>query len=294
MKLITIKPIVLEADEDDTFINQELPTNVLELIKILSRREAALAHIKRSTNGDDDEVALKAKGARHAGAYPGGWQQAMADEETGKVIRASKTYFISNTPGNKEIIQQAVAKKERHEKICRQVDKLRTQINKLKREEANKQLAAKQSGKSAGAQIPESKVPAMIHTGKKSKFGNPYFQGSHDRYAGEPAFYSWTRQMLQVYHKLEEILTSHGFDGFTIIYASTVKQGSGKFVSNLYNFAVIGAGGKFMWRKYDMGHGSSQNLVYVAGKKTYLSTMLADAERDPTKLTQLLDTMKQP
>jgi hypothetical protein len=257
----------------------------------LSRKEEALTHLKRNTQGDDDETALQATGVMSKAAYLGGRHQAEADVAAGKVVLASGGYYVLNTPQNQPIIKRALERKERYEKISKQYDKVHAQINKLKREEANRQLASKQSNKSAGAQIPESKVPATIHTGK-SKFGNPYFQGSADRYAGDPAFYPWTRQMLQVYHKLEEILTSHGFKGFTTIYASTVLLGSGNFVSNLYNFAVIGADGKFIWRKYDMGHGSSQNIVYVAGKKMQTSNITFDADHNQGELKLILDTMR--
>jgi hypothetical protein len=181
------------------------------------------------------------------------------------------------TEGLKRYTQLEALKKKVHKEIIR-----------LEKEETAEKFAAiKPGGGIATPLVPESQIPEKITTGK-NKFNNPYFQGTDNRYAGDPKAFNWTPQMLKMYTRLDHILTSRGLAGFNMMYASTARVSN----ANLSNFALFGAGGKVIWRKYDMGYGSGKNLVYIAGVKYEAANIVSYEINDPTRLDVWFNLLK--
>lgn len=130
-------------------------------------------------------------------------------------------------------------------------------------------------------------IPLEISTGR-SKFHNPYFfNKSMNRYAGDPsAFPHWAKYSgsRSMYLRLNSMLTSHGLDPFDVMY-------SNKAHGAYFNFALIGAKGKFIWRKYDLGSTSGRNWCYIDGVKYITSDVVDWMSTNPTKLRTLLDPL---
>jgi hypothetical protein len=164
------------------------------------------------------------------------------------------------------------------------VRRVRAEIRRLEKEETiEKTTAIKQGGGAVTPNIPESSIPAKLNAGQY-KFGNPYFQGVDNRYAGDPRQFTWTPQMHKQYVRLNHMLTDRGLAGFTLIYASTARVRN----ANLSNFALFGAGGKVIWRKYDMGYASGKNLIYIDGVKHEVRSLMLNAMNDPAKVDAAL------
>ncbi len=116
-----------------------------------------------------------------------------------------------------------------------------------------------------------SKIPRM--SGLKPSLANPYFGRKgcklDKQYAGHPAHYpywsnDWKRRILAI----EDVLTRNDKQGFEMMYAGTFVNSGNRF-----NFMIIGAGGNFLWRKYDPCPAAGQNDVYLNGKKMKTSTL---------------------
>jgi hypothetical protein len=283
MKLIDVKPIIFESLADDTFADPNLPENVAELIRALRRKLAGKQHLRWALDEEADDLLERLVGAQDSWKVPE--RRRNADYKSGKAFEYDSTY-IPNTPGNHAIVQRATAQRERAEKVSAGTGGLQTEITRILKLEAIRRTSTRQKGK-ISKQIPESKVPEKISSGK-GKFGNPYFVSPDKRYAGDPAFFPFSSPMLIMYYELDEILTTNGFEGLTTMYASSIVHGN----KNLNNFVVIGAKGKFMWRKYDMGGGSGQNWVYVNGDKMHTSIFLDEARSNTTKFSNWMATLK--
>lgn len=127
--------------------------------------------------------------------------------------------------------------------------------------------------------------------GLKPSLANPYFgRKGHlleKQYAGHPAHYPWwSRDWKRRIMAMDKFLTENGKQGLEIMYAGTFYNSGNRF-----NFMIIGAGGNFLWRKYDPSPGAGQNHVYLAGKKEKTSTleswMSTDTKKADSKIKSL-------
>ena len=281
MKLIHI--IMFEdSTSDDVFSAHELPTEGARLIKILRRRSQSNQHQAFAIEHNQSRLSKKLTGIIYKWNYPGGVDKLDADLKNGTIISFG-TRVADNTPNNVQLISQLELLSTKSAARYSTANEIEKQIKRIKKAEAAKGLAAKQEG-AAQKQIPVSQIPEKVVVGKRS-FANPYFYGDDARYAGHPAHFPWTSQMAVYYNELEDILTANGLDGFTTMYASTARARNG---ANLYNFALIGANGKFVWRKYDPGGGAGLNDVYCLNDKLHTTTFCQLEEHDPAKFADLI------
>lgn len=107
----------------------------------------------------------------------------------------------------------------------------------------------------------------------KPSLANPYFGRVNCKlirqYAGHPAHYpNWSNDWKRRIIAMDELLTRNGKQGLEMMYAGTFDNGGNRF-----NFMMIGAGGNFLWRKYDPSPGAGQNDVYLNGKKMKTSDL---------------------
>lgn len=277
MKLINIRPIIVEADnEDDNFAAVTPYSSPAEQLNSLKRKEEATKHEIRRLHSEGNSIARRISGSVDVHLYPGGGVALDRDIAKGLVVRASNDVVVINTPESQPAIQRAIAKYKRYIQLNKIKINVHNQIL-IAQGAASHHLKSTASDSTTGTQIPEAQVPPQISTGK-GKFRNPYFVSDVGRYAGDPEGFPWTAQMQKMYTSLTAALVKRGFtgeNGFTVMYASTIVQQAHGTLVNCYNFAVIGAGGRFVWRKYDKGGGSGQNWVYVDGKQMKTSTFLA-------------------
>ena len=246
MKLIDIKPIILENDADE-FAAHVLPTDRTKLLALLRNKREAIQQYLRTI------------------------QSTLNDDE-----------------GQPETHQQIVERLLRTKQLEKAQDEVHKKILRLEKEEAAERLATiKQSNVPITPQVPLSQIPEKIHVGKR-KFNNPYFQSTRNQYAGDPRQFNWTPQMAKMYANLNHMLTSRGLNGFTLIYACTLLRSQ----ADLSNFAVIGADGNVVWRKYSTGYAGDKNVVYVDGVEHRASDMIQYETSDPTKLDTMLAPFK--
>jgi hypothetical protein len=287
MRLTTIKPSILEAeDEDDTFAAVTPYSSPDEQVAKLKHREAAIKHELQRLYREGNDLGMSVKGTVDVNSIPG----AKLDKEiaANRLVRISNDYAVPNTPENQPLIQSALRKYKRYVFLNARRMNIHNDILIAKQSASAHVLA--QQGKVAGPQIPESNVPAQISSGK-GKFRNPYFLSDVGRYAGDPVHFPWTVQMQRMYKTLEDILTKHGLLGFSVIYGSTLVLQSSYTpiaLSNNQNFAATNANGKLVWRKYDMGGGSGQNWIYVDGQKMKTSTFIRLSQAAPIKFGALI------
>lgn len=133
--------------------------------------------------------------------------------------------------------------------------------------------------------IKEMNDASKISSGK-GKFENPYLLGGtdSDRYIGSPENYKdFSLQMKKQYEELKSILAANGLHIDTLYASKHVYKG------NRFNFAGIGAGGRFVWRKYDPAPGAGQNWVYIDGERLNTSTFLS---MPVAKRQKLLEPLK--
>lgn len=114
--------------------------------------------------------------------------------------------------------------------------------------------------------INPANVPTKISIGKSS-FTNPYHAGNNSKYAGHPDGYPLSSPMLAIYEDLKRVFDRNGVPGFSVCYAARIDKH--------INFAFIGVNNKFVWRKYDVGGGSGQNWIYLAGNKMKTSDFMS-------------------
>ena len=137
----------------------------------------------------------------------------------------------------------------------------------------------------------QGSIPPKIArtSGLKPSLANPYFgrkgRPLEKQYAGHPAHYPyWSNDWKRRIMAIDELLTRNGKKGLEIMYAGTFDNGGNRF-----NFMIIGAGGNFLWRKYDPSPGAGQNHVYLNGKKMKTS----DLEHMMTGSSNHVDNMIQ-
>lgn len=119
----------------------------------------------------------------------------------------------------------------------------------------------------SNTKIPEAQIPQKVDSGK-GKFENPYFQSPPgNRFAGHPDHYSWSSQMQKIYYTIKDALARNGLAPMDVMYAGKRNGGS--------EFAVIGAGGSLVWRKYDPSPGAGQNWLYINGKQMHTSSFVS-------------------
>lgn len=118
----------------------------------------------------------------------------------------------------------------------------------------------------ASQRLDPANIPAKISTGKSS-FTNPYHAGNNSKYAGHPDGYALSSPMLAIYEDLKRVFNRNGVPGFSVCYAARIDKH--------INFAFVGVGGKFIWRKYDVGGGSGQNWIYLDGNKMKTSDFMS-------------------
>jgi len=160
--------------------------------------------------------------------------------------------------------------------LTRMFQKENKRREQLKKKESRTQAAddwptyEQQHAKNTPANIPQKVSRAA---GLKPSLANPYHGRSgcqmDKQYAGHPAHYpywsnDWKRRILA----MEELLDRNGKQGFEMMYACTFVNSGNRF-----NFMIIGAGGNFLWRKYDPCPAAGQNDVYLNGKKMKTSSL---------------------
>ena len=122
-------------------------------------------------------------------------------------------------------------------------------------------------------------------------FENPYLLGARpeDRYAGDPEHIpQWSSpQMKEMYETLKGILARNGLK-FDIMYAGTFQSRG-----NRYNFVVIGANGRFVWRKYDPSLGAGMNWIIIDGKEMKTSQFLKKYQETDAQAAKRQDKMLQ-
>jgi len=137
-------------------------------------------------------------------------------------------------------------------------------------------------------QNPENRqgaIPPKVSraAGLKPSLANPYFGRKgcplEKQYAGHPAHYPyWSNDWKRRIMAMDEFLTKNGKQGLEMMYAGTFFNSGNRF-----NFMIIGAGGNFLWRKYDPSPGAGQNHVYLAGQKMKTTTLESWISTDPNQ-----------
>lgn len=286
MKLINIKPIIFEADEDDIFA--EAPPLAGEaLLKQLQNKSDSMDHQSSKLRQHARNIIENIPGTIESWRYPGGHLAITADLESGKIIQVGNT-ILPSTHKNQQIHQRAERLKQRATQLDNIRSKLNAKIKRLANSEANKQLTAAQSG-STPTQIPESQIPHTINAGGRL-ITNPYFESTRARYAGDPKFFPWKPAELQQYLKLNKMLTTNGLGELTVIYAATVIK-TGGTIPRL-NFVVVGANGKFAWYKY--GKNVWHDKVYINGNVAKTNIFLDEMTTKPNTFKKLIASMKTP
>lgn len=152
--------------------------------------------------------------------------------------------------------------------------KLQKQIAKIKKEAAKTTL--KQMGDGVPTdQIPESKIPRVLYSYKKTTRYNPYFGYPDDRYAGHVSHFSWDTKNLYVLIELNRIFQQHGVPELKYVFASGRKRDPS-------NFSVISGNGTVVWDR-------SANRVYV-GKRAVKTIRLLGASF--SQLNEFFDKYK--
>ena len=273
MKLTLIRPVIFEAFDDDKFGNG-VPTDPEALVAALKRREKAIKHEYLRVHRENTDIATTIPKYIMIDAFPGGDVKANNALRDGSWIRVSSEVMVPNIPENRPLIDKATALYNRFLQLFQAKITIHNKI--LVAQNSASEYIAKSIDKSKTEQIPESQVPLQISSGAKGKFQNPYFLSDVGRYAGDPENFPWTPHMHKMYTALKDILDKNGIPGFTVAYGSTIVDSvrQGASLINYSNFAVIGANGKLIWRKYDKGGGSGQNWLYINGNKTNTSRFI--------------------
>lgn len=140
-----------------------------------------------------------------------------------------------------------------------------------------------------------STIPPKVSraAGLKPSLANPYFGRSgckmdkDKQYAGHPAHYPyWSNDWKRRVMAFEELLIRNGKQGFEMMYASTFFNSGNRF-----NFMIIGAGGNFLWRKYDPCPAAGQNDIFLNGKKGKASTLESMNSQNPTVADVLIQQL---
>ena len=120
----------------------------------------------------------------------------------------------------------------------------------------------------------QGSIPPKIAraAGLKPSLANPYFgrkgKALEKQYAGHPAHYPyWSNDWKRRIMAMDEFL-KNGNQELEMMYAGTFYNSGNRF-----NFMIVGAGGNFLWRKYDPSPGAGQNHVYLNGKKMKTTTL---------------------
>jgi hypothetical protein len=284
MKLTLLKPVIFEAFDDDEFANT--PHAGQDLVAALKQREKAIKHEYIRVYRDNTEMASAIPNHYAVNAFPGGHKKLAAALADKSWVRVSNDVVVPNTAVNQPLIQQAMATYQRFQQLANAKVAMHNKI--LVAQGSASAYVSQSIDKPTTEQIPETQVPAQISSGK-GKFRNPYFLSNVGRYAGVAENFPWTPHMHKMYVTVKDILDKNGVPGFTVAYGSTfvdpVRQGAS--LISCSNFAVIGASGKFVWRKYDLGGGSGQNWVYVDGEKMNTTRfILFSGQSDPKAQAQ--------
>lgn len=131
-------------------------------------------------------------------------------------------------------------------------------------------------------QFKQKDIPKTIRTKPgsptvKGGFSNPYYSGTELKYAGPPGGYDWKYQA-ENFFALRKALNELGFNIDQLYVGIWENRG------NRINMAAVGAGGRFVWRKYDPSPGAGQNWVYIDGSKMNTSDFLAMTPAEQARL----------
>lgn len=293
MKLQHVSVILESAPS--TFDNLPEPQTVDEKGDATIRRYEMLAHACRALYDtmSDVEDKLTEQYPSYIGRYTSNviLKQKHAAGRTKPVLTNSGTYVIANDAP--AAVKAAVERIRKMEARRDQLQAVRDQIENAKRRHESQQRKKEKEQKLATAAtaawakapqitIPAAKVPAKVSTGA-GMATNPYHgAGNTDQYAGSPLHYSWTAQMKPNFVEIQNALERNGIAPLDRIYAARYQGGP-------TNFICIGAGGRLVWRKYDVGGGSGQNWIFVDGVKMNASALTGNP---PAVQDQILQPLK--
>lgn len=270
---------LVESDATDPFDNHAEPTDTKEKLKWLTDRSDALSHYKMQSQKAQFNIKtlLTTKYEEYFG-YPGPVSGANkrweAKLKAGTVMPAhvpNNQYSVADDapPEVRALIKRWQEMAVRHNDIDAVLGNVLRTMRAIKKHGQAAAILTKQSNK-APVKIAPANVPFKVPTSSDptaSKINNPYHgNGYTDVYAGSAEHYHWSAVMEAMYLEFDAILTRNGIDSFDRVYA-------GRHAGKDINFIAIAAGGDFVWRKYDVGGGSGQNHVWIAGNKISASSL---------------------
>lgn len=173
------------------------------------------------------------------------------------------------------IIYAAIKKGAQLEQIDKKVKKLKTEVNKLR-------IVSFDEQKSKTAAVNPESIPETIYTGK-NKFSNPYYKANGGKFAGSPAHYpNWHTLQISQLNTINAALKRNQLQELTVMYGGTRNR--------YFNFAAIGANGKFVWRKYQTTSANGQNMIYIDGNSSYISFFMNSSISRQDELLKPLKT----
>ena len=171
-------------------------------------------------------------------------------------------------------------------------EKLRLLLEKRKMLKIKIQVATlpAPTGKST---IPTTSIPKLIPNNKRG-FDNPYWSAvPGTEYAGHPDDFDFSatgsNHYVYQYHQLKDLLASHNIAPFTVLYAGNHTRGSWR-KKPIVEFVAIGANGKLIWRKFGVGAGAQNILVFLGKGRT--NYVIVPGSALSTDMTQWFNSIR--